>query len=328
MRILLVNVDSRWNMAIRKMYTYYSKSNEVTMIDLNFNGYPHKKTKEIDASGYDQVFISNIFDINKDRVTVINCDSVTYGGIGSNYPERQLPPEIEMSEPYYFPDEDTSYGFITRGCIRQCWFCKVPKYEGKLKEYNRIEDIVKHKKFIALDNNIFAYKGCCDVFQWLIDNDIQCDFNQGLDFRLANDDNLKLLSQLKYLKSEYIFAFDDPKYQKILDKKIVLMKKYIPQDWRIKFYIYIHPSMSTELLIHRAEWCRRNRCLPYVMRDAECYKDEKKDFYTDYAAYCNQPSFFKKLTFKEFLEKRHTNKERISYSLAVYEEAVASEAAV
>lgn len=315
-------------MAIRKMYTYYSKSNEVTMIDLNFNGYPHKKTKEIEASGYDQVFISNIFDVNKDRVTVINCDSVTYGGIGSNYPERQLPPEIEMSEPYYFPDEDTSYGFITRGCIRQCWFCKVPKYEGKLKEYNRIEDIVKHKKFIALDNNIFAYKGCCDVFQWLIDNDIQCDFNQGLDFRLANDDNLKLLSQLKYLKSEYIFAFDDPKYQKILDKKIVLMKKYIPQDWRIKFYIYIHPSMSTELLIHRAEWCRRNRCLPYVMRDAECYKDEKKDFYTDYAAYCNQPSFFKKLTFKEFLEKRHTNKERINYSLAVYEEAVASEAAV
>lgn len=81
MRILLVNVDSRWNMAIRKMYTYYSKNNEVTMIDLNFTGYPHKKSKVIDGAGYDQVFISNIFEINKDRVTVINCDSVTYGGI-------------------------------------------------------------------------------------------------------------------------------------------------------------------------------------------------------------------------------------------------------
>jgi hypothetical protein len=58
------------------------------------------------------------------------------------------------------------------------------------------------------------------------------------------------------------------------------------------------------------------------MRDAECYKSDKKDFYTDYAAYCNQPSFFKKLTFKEFLEKRHTNRERINYSIAVYEEAL------
>ena len=322
MRILLVNVDSRWNMAIRKMYTYYSKNNEVTMIDLNFTGYPHKKTKVIDGAGYDQVFISNIFEINKDRVTVINCDSVTYGGIGSNFPERQLPADIEMSEPYYYPDEDTSYGFITRGCIRQCWFCKVPKYEGKLKEYNRIESIVKHKKFIALDNNIFAYDKCCEVFQWLIDHDIRCDFNQGLDFRLANDDNMRLLAQLRYLKNEYIFAFDDSKYEPLLDKKIILMKKYIPKDWKLKFYIYIHPDMSTELLIRRAEWCRANKCLPYVMRDAACWEDEKKDFYTDYAAYCNQPSFFKKLTFEEFLRKRHTNTERVNSSLSVYESAI------
>ncbi len=319
-------MDSRWNMAIRKMYAYYSKEHEVDMLDLDFKGYPHKKTKVIDGSNYDQVFISNIFDINKDRVTVINCNDVTYGGIGSNYPERQLPPEIEKSEPYYFPDEDTSYGFITRGCIRQCWFCKVPKYEGKLKEYNRIENIVKHKKFIALDNNIFAYDGCCDVFQWLIDHDIACDFNQGLDFRLATDENMRLLAQLKYLKSEYIFAFDDPKYQKALDKKIVLIKKYIPKDWRIKFYIYIHPSMSIELLIQRAEWCRKNKCLPYVMRDAECWNDQNRDFYTDYAAYCNQPSFFKNMTFPEFLIKREKgksiNEARRLSDLAIYEEAL------
>ena len=313
-------------MAIRKMYTYYSKEHEVTMIDLNLSGYPHKKYKTIDARDYDEVFVSNIFDINKDRVTVMNCDRVTYGGIGSNFPERQLPPEIEMSEPFYYPDEDTSYGFITRGCIRQCWFCKVPKYEGNLKEYNHIQDIVKHKKFIALDNNIFAYEGCCDVFLWLIDHDIACDFNQGLDFRLANDENMSLLAQLKYLKSEYIFAFDDPKYEKILDKKIVLMKKYIPQDWRIKFYIYIHPNMSIALLIQRAEWCRKNKCLPYVMRDAECWNDEKRDFYIDYTAYCNQPSMFKKVSFADFLIKRRDlgsiNEKRREESLRIYKEAL------
>lgn len=278
MRILLVNVDSRWNMAIRKMYTYYSKENEVDMIDLNFQGYPHKKTKVIDGTGYDQVFISNIFEINKDRVAVENCKNVTYGGIGSKNPELQLPCEIENSEPYYYPDETVSYGFITRGCIRKCWFCKVPKYEGKLKFYNHIQDIVKHKKFVALDNNIFAYDKCCEVFQWLIDHDIACDFNQGLDFRLANDENLKLLTELKYLKPEYIFAFDDPKYQPMLEKKIALMKKYIPKDWKIKFYIYIHPNMSTELLIKRAEWCRSKKCLPYVMRDAACWMMKRKTF--------------------------------------------------
>ena len=60
MKILLVNVDSRWNMAIRKMYNYYRKTNEVDMIDLGFSGYPHKRYEVIDASNYDKVFVSNI----------------------------------------------------------------------------------------------------------------------------------------------------------------------------------------------------------------------------------------------------------------------------
>ena len=125
MKILLVNVDSRWNMAIRKMFNYFKQNHEVEMIDLGFSGYPHKRTKVIDAAGYDKVFVSNIFDINKDRVTIVNCTDVVFGGIGSNNPHLQLPEEIEKTEPFYFSDEDTSYGFITRGCIRKCWFCKV-----------------------------------------------------------------------------------------------------------------------------------------------------------------------------------------------------------
>ena len=43
MRILLINVDSRWNMAIRKMYNYYRQNHDVDMIDLGLVGYPHKK---------------------------------------------------------------------------------------------------------------------------------------------------------------------------------------------------------------------------------------------------------------------------------------------
>ena len=164
MKILLVNVDSRWNTAIRKMFNYYKQKHEAEMIDLGFSGYPHKRTKIIDGAGYDKVFVSNIFDINKDRVTVKNCVDVQFGGIGSNNPHLQLPWEIEMTDPFYYPDEDTSYGFITRGCIRNCWFCKVPKYEGKLKEYNTVESIVKHKKVKFLDNKDFLidYTAYCN----------------------------------------------------------------------------------------------------------------------------------------------------------------------
>ncbi len=322
MKILLVNVDSRWNMAIRKMYNYFKTENEVEMIDLNFSGYPHKKVKVIDGAAYDKIFVSNIFDINKDRVEVINCNDVDFGGIGSKNPILQLPCEIEQTEPFYFPDEDTSYGFITRGCIRKCWFCKVPKYEGKLKEYNTIESIVKHKKVKFLDNNILAYKKHMEVFQWCLDHpEIKVEFNQGLDFRLVNDENLAALSKLNYM-GEYIFAFDEPKYQPLLEKKLVLMKKYISKPWKLKFYTYFHPSMDMKELFDRVEWCRKNECLPYVMRDIACWDCENKDFLIDYAAYCNQPAMFKKLTFEQFLLKRHKNQKRIQNSLKTYTENI------
>ena len=317
MKILLVNVDSRFNIAIRRMYNFFRNDNEVTMIDLGFDGYPSKKFKDINGFGYDQVYVSNIFDINKDKYRVDNCNDVIIGGIGSNNPSLKLPAEIESTEPFYFDDEDTSYGFITRGCIRNCFFCKVPKYEGKLKFYNNIESIIKHKKVKFFDNNILAYDKHMEVFQYLIERNIRCDFNQGLDFRLVNHQNAKLLSMLNY-EGEYIFAFDDPKYQRLLEEKLKILKQYISKDWKLKFYIYHNKDMNISQLIGRVEWCRKNRCLPYVMRDINCWEAAEKNFYIDYAAYCNQPGFFKKMDFEVFLNKRHKNAERIKQSLKIY----------
>ena len=255
-------------MAIRKMYAYYTANgHEVEMRDIGMNGYPHKRRVTIDAQGFDKVLVSNIFDQNADRVDVHNCLDVTYGGIGSHNPDRQLPPEIEATAPYYAPDERISYGFITRGCIRNCWFCKVPKYEGKLKVYNSVESIVRgvpQEVVKFLDNNILAYPGHMGIFNWLIEHNTRCEFNQGLDFRLVNDENLDALARLNY-EGDYIFAFDDPKYQPQLDKKIQLIKKYIPKPWRVKFYIYYHPDMALGQLLERVEWCRRHECKPYIM---------------------------------------------------------------
>ena len=317
MKILLVNVDSRFNIAIRRMYNYFKNDNEVTMIDLGFDGYPSKKYKVIDGIEYDRVYVSNIFDVNKDKYHVVGCEDVTIGGIGSINPDLKLPIEIENTEPFYYDYEDTSYGFITRGCIRNCWFCKVPKYEGKLKVYNSIESIIKHHKVKFLDNNILAYNKHMEVFNYLIDRNIRCDFNQGLDFRLITEENAEALSKLNYM-GEYIFAFDDPRYEPLLEEKLKVIKKYISKDWKLKFYIYQNKDMSIPLMIKRVEWCRERKCLPYVMRDINCWDSKERNFYIDYAAYCNQPSFFKKMDFETFLNKRHKKQERIRESLRVY----------
>ena len=322
LKILLVNVDSNWNVAIRRMYNYFRTENEVDMKDLGFSGYPHNKHMEIDASRYDRVYISNIFDNNKERVSITGCDWIEFGGIGSICPDRHLPPEIENTDPFYYDHEDTSVGFITRGCIRKCWFCKVPKYEGILKVYNDVEKIVKHEKVKFLDNNILAYDRHCEVFQWLIDHNIRCEFNQGLDFRLVNDENMELLSKLRYM-GDYIFAFDDPRYKEAIEEKLIVIKRWISQPWKIKFYLYYNPSMEISGLIDRIEWCRENQCKPYIMRDRTCWDCDKdiKNLLTDLAAYCNQPNLFKKMPFEEFLLHRHTNLARIDASRTLYDNA-------
>ena len=99
------------------------------------------------------------------------------------------------------------------------------------------------------------------------------------------------------------------------------MKKYIIKDWKMKFYVYHNAEHMTLFdLIYRVEWCRANKVLPYVMRDANCWGSKFDHFIKDYAAYCNQPSFFKKITFEEFMHKRCSNLERIQKSIGIYNE--------
>lgn len=322
MKVLLINVDARWNLAIRRMYAYFTEhGHEVEHLDLGLSGYPHSRTVEVNAHGFSKVYVSNIFEQNMFRVKVTGCSDVEYGGIGSRNQSNRLPPEIEATPPYYAPNEKITYGFITRGCIRNCWFCKVPQHEGGLKAYNPIKGIIRGVpgeivKF--LDNNILAYPDHMEVLRYLVESGVRCRFDQGLDFRLVNDENLEMLARLNYA-GEYTFAFDDPRYRSALDRKIKVIKAHIPQPWRVRFYVYHHPDMDLGHLLERVEWCRRHECLPYVMRDSACWDCADKNFLIDFTAYCNQPSFFKQMSFEEFLSRRENSKQRRAESLRTWE---------
>ena len=81
--------------------------------------------------------------------------------------------------------------------------------------------------------------------------------------------------------------------------------------------------MDLKQLIDRAEWCRKHECKPYIMRDIACWECEHKEFLIDYAAYCNQPSMFKKVSFEDYLPKRYMNEnykneKRMQRTLEVY----------
>lgn len=330
-RVLLVNVDCEWNLAIRRMWAYHEKCGcSVEVRNLEYGFYPHNKTCLINGEGYAQVCVSNIFETNAYRVEVINCDHVFYGGVGSRDTAARLPDEIERTPPKYTDDETVAHGFITRGCIRKCYFCKVPKHEGNIRAYRDVNEVVGNfKRAVFMDNNILAWSGANDALQWLVEHGTRCEFNQGLDIRLCNDENLSLLAALNY-RGEYTFAFDDVSYMPMIERKFELVRKYLSKPWQCRFYVYVGPQMQPIDTVRRVEWCRDHKVLPYVMRDAAVYRtgSDISEFYTDLAAWCNQPAFFKKLEFDEFLAKRHLkNYARGGRSFEIYSgEARACEA--
>lgn len=59
--------------------------------------------------------------------------------------------------------------------------------------------------------------------------------------------------------------------------------------------------------LSRVLWCKKNECLPYIMRDENCHKSNNKGFYANLAAWCNRAKYFKTMTFQEFMKARTTN---------------------
>lgn len=312
-RILLVDIDSTIpNIPLMKLATYYKgEGREVVLVKCHIPYYPNKKIAKIETTGYSQVFVSAIFQETLSHVSFDCHTPITFGGTGYNL-ETILPENIESLECDYslYPENNISYGFLTRGCIRNCYFCVVPKKEGSLHKVAEVSDIVRHNKVKFLDNNILAYSGCKIILKEL--RGLKVSFNQGLDIRFLTEEIAILLEELNYL-GEYIFAFDNLRTEKNINKKLSILKKHF-RSWGVKFFLYCNPKMSIEQDVwYRIEYCKRNKILPYLMRDRACWGNPNQDVYTDLAAYCNQPGIFKNMTFKDFLLKRHVRKNGINY---------------
>jgi len=316
MKILLVDVDSKIpNLALMKLSTYHkSLGDSIELLKLNLPGYPHnRKFKSVDAKGFDKVYVSTIFTVNQSKYEILNNDNVEYGGTGYDLTVKLSQEIDDLPEDYsIYPDNNISYGYITRGCIRNCSFCFVPKKEGKLSYYNDWQKILQegHKQIKFLDNNFLAYENHKEILQELIDAKVKVEFNQGLDIRLIDEENSELLKKLKY-GDKYTFAFDNIKDEKIIVEKL---RNYLSwgQNWRLRLFIYCNADMSLSDVIYRIMFCKKNKIMPYLMRDKNCWLDlNQKDFSTDLAGFVNQPNIIKKLDFEEYLVKRHNqnNKE-------------------
>jgi hypothetical protein len=109
---------------------------------------------------------------------------------------------------------------------------------------------------------------------------------------------------------DYTFAFDNVADYELIQKKLQMIRKYTKTHC-IKFYVLCGfestDKTDVENAFKRIALLMQYQCLPYLMRyqnknDAPWRCSEFRGLYVAMARWCNQPSIFKKMSFRQFCE--------------------------
>lgn len=217
---------------------------------------------------------------------------------------------------------DYSIGFLTRKCYRHCPFC-VNKLEDGVVPYSRLEwfhDRTRPHVYFWDDNFLAApYDVWHPLLQNLIENNISFQFRQGLDERqLAENEHgeemAEMLSHAKY-HGDYIFAFDNWRDRPTIERALQIWKRHNPTKGT-KFYLFCGFMQKPDgfdkfyrdiwELFQRIRVLMQYGCVGYVMRHEDYHNSPCENFYIQVARWCNQPAFYKKMSFWEYAYRNQT----------------------
>lgn len=277
----IIDVDSKLpNLALMKISSYYkSLGEEVEFV---------KEDQE-----YEKIFASSIFTRNRSECEKLKekyRDKIDIGGTGWDI-NKVLPNEIEIMKPDYelYTKEfiyerikrgigkkenklkkaeqivNAGIGMTSRGCIRQCPFCFVPKKEGKFRNIAEIKDIINPKSNVIIlhDNNLTADPYCIDKLHEIRDRKLIVDINQGCDVRLMNEDIAKAMSEVKHLRSLH-YAWDLMGFEKQVMEGIKTLSKYV-KPYKHMCFMLVGFNTTFEEDMYRFEKLKSLKVDPFVM---------------------------------------------------------------
>lgn len=280
MTIGLIDIDSKIpNLALMKISNYYKNLGEqVEFVQEN------KK--------YEKIYASTIFTRSKpvaNKLIEKYEDKIEIGGTGWDL-KKELPIEIEKTRPdygLYTAEEIASrmkgigtkehklkkaneivnagMGFTSRGCVRNCGFCFVPKKEGKLRDAAEIGDLINPKSNVLIlhDNNFTADPYCIDKLKEIKERKLIIDINQGCDVRLMTDEKAYWLGQVKHLRSLH-YAWDLMEYENKVLEGIEILSKHV-KKYKHMCFMLVGFNTTFEEDMYRFKKLSSMKVDPFVM---------------------------------------------------------------
>jgi hypothetical protein len=261
MKIKLIDFDSKIpNSALMDLSSWYkSKGDEVGF----------------DVEDPDKVYVSVIFRKNLEEAFKLALDykngSVIFGGPGLGVPNH-LPPALLLDNPK--PDYDLypskySQGYTTRGCIRNCAFCVVPKLEGKLR-ISRHPSEFHDDRFdtcYLMDNNLLAApkEWVESVLNWFKDNGIKMISSQGWDARLLTQEYANMLHEIKHKDNGIHLAWDNMKDEEAVIRSIGYLKEAGFKLRNITYYVLCGFNTTFEQDMYRCNKLKELGVCAFVM---------------------------------------------------------------
>ena len=157
------------------------------------------------------------------------ADDVTGPIIEDLIPDYSILDQID----YIYPVRDAYFAYASRGCIRKCHFCGVPKLEGAQRDATPLTEFVRgvdeiygpRRDLMLMDNNVVASPRFKEIIAEIRDigfargaklkrdgervaSQRRVDFNQGVDARILCKDRMYLRELSSICLSPLRIAFD------------------------------------------------------------------------------------------------------------------------